>query len=174
MLGIGDDEISKKALFYGIRGASKMRISATLGRRTEAFLTSRTYEDYKSKVQEVFHPASERQMVKSEFEERRQGAREDVVSYYSHKYALFAEAYHENLVFDTFMVSAIKGLYSNVVKKKVRTADPGNFEDLRNCILRVVAAERNCYLDGYGDCTSLDGLVSATTVQKNVNKAYPQ
>ena len=67
--------------------------------------------------------------------------------------------------FTTLMDETIKGLENRVVKRQLRYAIVRNEEELRRTAVRLVAAERQCYMEGTSESTSLDGLAATTRVQ---------
>ena len=54
-----------------------------------------------------------------------------------------------------------------MVKKRNRNRNPGNINDLRNAAVEIVAIERESYLEGYVEATSLDGLSTVTTFESS-------
>ena len=72
--------------------------------------------------------------------------------------------------FTTLMDETIKGLENRVVKRQLRYAVVRNEEELRRTTVRLVAAERQCYMEGTSESTSLDGLAATTRVQDQQQK----
>ena len=58
----------------------------------------------------------------------------------------------------------IAGCYNNVVKRRLRRIIPApvNMQQLRDHAIAVVAQERACYEQGYGEVTSRDGLAATS------------
>ena len=164
---ISDNQEKKLALIYSIRGKSAERV-LHLDSGSSTWTTNADYKDYEEQVLQVFHPKVEAELAKTEFLMRRQTAREDVGSYLSSKYSLFVTAHTENGPFAILMTEIIKGLFSPVVKRHVRRGEVQDFEGLKNLIFRIVAAERQSFLEGYGESNSLDGLAA---VSSNVRQA---
>ena len=156
-------ESMKATLAFLIQGSSKDRV-LHLMRGQEEYVACQTFEEYEQKMLQVFHPASETMMAKSNFHEYRQSSKQDINQFYSVKKTLFAEGYGVDGDFNIFLSGLIKGLANDVVKRGLRRANPKTFEEAATRLYEVVAAERIAFLDGYGESTSMDGLTSVTSV----------
>ena len=117
---------------------------------------------YLDVLETVFQPPQESRSLKLEFKSCKQDIREDVSSYLSTKLALYDVAYPEGQQdFETLLTEVIGGLYSKVIKRRLRNTD--NVIDrhtLRTKLFDIVAKEKEQYLAGYSESTSLDGLTA--------------
>ena len=156
------DDQSKIALSYSLRSGAQTRIRGLLP-GTDAFAKARTYKEYATLIGEIFAPAVEKGLSRSEFHAYNQQATEDVGSYVAIKMSLYDIAYEENeKSFQTLRGAMIKGLYSPVIKRTVSRRDVSNPEELRTAIFSAVASEREAYAGGWAESTTLDGLKSVT------------
>ena len=159
------DEQSKIALSYSLRSGAQTRVRGLLP-GTDAFVKARTYKEYAKLIGEIFAPAVEKGLSRSEFHAYQQQATEDVGSYVAIKMSLYDIAYEpEERSFQTLRGAMIKGLFSNVIKRTVSRKDVTNSEELRTAIFAAVASEREAYAGGWAESTTLDGLKSITITQ---------
>ena len=117
---------------------------------------------YQSVLTTLFAPSSESELAKTEFGAYKQRAKEDISSYISKKTALYKIAYGDEGAFSILCEKLIDGIYSNVVKRQVRRAQPQDEVALRQACVENVAIERSTFLKGYSESTSLAGLESTT------------
>ena len=139
---------------------------------TENFQRS-TVAQYKAMIKAVFQPEAESDLLKERFKSCKQGAREDISTYLSKKFSLYERAYGAGeRAFSTLFDAVIAGVYSSVVKRRLRRIIPAPTDtiQLRNSAVAIVAQERACYEAGYGEATSRDGL-AATSKEMTVDKA---
>ena len=110
----------------------------------------------------IFQPPAESRTLKQEFLSLKQAKTEDVSTYLSNKISLYDSAYSEPLRdFETLLSETIRGLYSNVIKRRLRNCDDvKDRTTLRTKLFDLVAKERESYLWGYAESTSLEGLVA--------------
>jgi len=157
--GIQHEQAWKAGLFMSIESSAFETIK--LYGPTEEPYSTMSFDRYIQYLAEFFAPNSESDLKRSEFNARKQGAKEGVISYLSSKYSLWLESYAEasRSVAD-FVEIAIAGLYSNVVKRQVNRLTPVSYADLLEKCTSVVAAERRAYERGYSDSVNLDGLQS--------------
>ena len=156
------DEFKKRALTLCMKEGAMHKMTGYLEGES-GWNKFTTFDDYLTAVRGIFRPPEESEMALSEFEQRKQGRREDVSSYISSKVALWQIAYGEkNRSFQTLLNETIKGLANRIVKRNMRYATITNLEEMRRKAIQLVAAERQCYREGTSESTSLDGL-SATT-----------
>ena len=102
-------------------------------------------------------------MAKSEFTAYQQAPREDVSAYLSTKFALYDAAYRVNQGhFDTLLTSVIDGLYNREVKYQLGGEYPWTREEVKQTLVRIVAAERRAFNHGYGRSETKDGLFHTT------------
>merc|ERR1711888_538338 len=80
---------------------------------------------------------------------------------------------HRTTKLPSLLTEFVKGVYNTVVKKRIRIRNPPNINDLRNAAVEIVAIEREGYLEGYGEATSLDGLSAVTTFETNNTASEP-
>ena len=171
MMGIspmGDDtEPQEYVEFTKLIVASSMRASGV--ERIRPFMpgslaanAATSLTQYLEVLETVFQPPQESRSLKLEFKSCRQDVREDVSSYLSTKLALYDVAYPEGQQdFETLLTEVIGGLYSYVIKRRLRNTD--NVVDRqtpRTKLFDIVAKEKEQYLAGYAESTSLDGLTA--------------
>lgn len=154
-------EFTKLILASSMKGSGIERIRPFMPGSTAAnAATSLTL--YLNVLETVFQPPQESRSLKLEFKSCKQDIREDVSSYLSTKLALYDVAYPEGQQdFESLLTEVIGGLYSNVIKRRLRNAD--NVVDrhtLRTKLFELVAKEKEQYLAGYSESTSLDGLTA--------------
>ena len=124
------------------------------------------YEAWLTHVEGVFQPAVESRMARTDFEARVQLPREDVQSYFNAKWTLWQVAYGEDAEkhhMDTLKDQIIKGLINTVVKRQIRKRETPTAELLRQALIDEVASERQCFMDGTSESTTLDGLTPTTS-----------
>ena len=122
-----------------------------------------TVEQYMSILSTFFAPAAETELKRTEFLELRQRAEEGVISYLARKYALYQEAYPLGQRSERDFVSeALKGFYSNLVKRKVNDRSPISYADLLEKSTSVVANERRALNHGFGEATDMRGLQASS------------
>ena len=110
----------------------------------------------------IFQPPAESRTLKQEFLSLKQAKTEDVSTYLSSKVSLYDSAYSETLRdFETLLSETIRGLYSDVIKRRLRNCDDvKDRTTLRTKLFDLVAKERESYMWGYAESTSLEGLVA--------------
>ena len=103
-------------------------------------------------------------MARAEFLTRKQGTRDNISNYIEHKFVLFHSAYedHNEANYAALLTASINGMPNPVVKRMVRRHNPTTENDLRTLAILAVANEREAYLSGYGESTSLDGVAAVT------------
>ena len=130
---------------------------------TEAYAACATAEELMAQLELMFQPAAESQMAKEQFKSCKQQRQENVSSYLSRKFAFYDRAYQPaERIFDNLLDEVIAGLYSNLVKRRLRWAEPTTREQIRERAILIVAQERRMFADGYGEATSYDGLAATT------------
>lgn len=129
---------------------------------TDSANRAETLAQYLDLLESVFQPPQESRSLKLEFKSRKQGIGEDVSCYLSSKLSLYDVAYGQNQQdFETLLTEVIGGLYSNVIKRRLRNADDVTDRNtLRTKLFDIVAKEKEQYLAGYAESTSLDGLTA--------------
>ena len=153
---------AKTALCYSLKNSAQTRIRAFLP-GTAAFDNASTFETYLGQISEIFEPSSERGLSRSEFLAYTQSPNEDVGNYLAVKFSLWEIAYGtEERSYQTLRSNVIKGLWNTVIKRTVSRMVLKDQEELRQGIFQAVAAERECFLNGYAESTSLDGLRAVT------------
>ena len=152
---------AKYAVIAGMSGTAVERVHAYLP-GTDAANACNSLDDYLQLLEQLFQPPSESRSLKLEFKNRKQQKDEDVSSFLSSKFALYDIAFPpEQRDHETLLSEVIKGLFSNVVKRRLQMArDLGNREQLRERLFEIVSKEREAYQCGYAESTSLDGLVA--------------
>ena len=163
---IPDEDFKKFALLSAFTGKAADMVRC-LGPDQTIFgqLTSKQLGE---RIAQIFQPEAESAMARVEFAQRKQSAKENIAVYAEQKIALFMLAYPLGQAnYPTLLTEFVKGVYNPVVKKRIRIRNPGNINDLRNAAVEIVAIERESYLEGYGDATSLDGLSAVTTFESN-------
>merc|ERR1711895_394803 len=111
-----------------------------------------------SRVAQIFQPEAESAMARVEFAQRKQSAKENIAVYAEQKIALFHLAYPMGQAnYPTLLTEFVKGVYNTVVRKRIRIRNPNNINHLRNAAVKLVAIERESYLEGYGEAPFLDG-----------------
>ena len=157
-------EFAKQAALMAMRG-EKARMCEGLQIDTEGYNACTTIERFCEALELVFSPQAESELSKELFKSYKQGRKEDISSYLSKKYSLYDRAYAEaERSFSTLLDYVIQGVYSPLVKRKLRFETPTNRVNLREKAIFVVATLRRCYNEGYGEATSLDGLAATTQV----------
>ena len=141
---------------------------------TTAFAEIATVEEFMERVQLLFQPAAEIQMAKEQFKSCKQARQENVSSYLSRKFGFFDRAFSPaERIFDNLLDEVISGLYSNLVKRKMRWENPRTREAIREKALYIVATERRALAEGYGESVSYDGLAATTiTFSQNEDHQY--
>ena len=159
----------KLLLVYSIDGPSALRIRH-LDVDSDFYANTLDYEQFEAAIVEVFHPVSERNLARAEFMSRTQNPDEDVSSYFSAKSALFRIAVQNNTEaeFPLLLEETVAGLYSVPIKRAVWARAPKTVEELHKAILECVGAERIAFQRGFGQVTSLDGLLSVTSAQESL------
>ena len=129
---------------------------------TAAAAACATFDQYLALVETVFQPPAQSRALQQEFKTYRQTKEDDASTYLSSKCALYDAAYAEaQRDHETLVTEVIGGLYSNVVKRRLRAAENVDDRDqLRAKLFDIVSKEREAYLAGYGESTSLDGLTA--------------
>ena len=160
-----DADFQKRSLLTCMRGKA-IEMTRPKAENTAAWRDAIDLNAYVETMRGVFLPPEESEMSRTEFKIRKQGRKEDVSTYLSAKIALWQMAYADaERSFTTLMDETIKGLENRVVKRQLRYAIVRNEEELRRTAVRLVAAERQCYMEGTSESTSLDGLAATTKVQ---------
>lgn len=124
------------------------------------------FEAWFAHVEGVFQPAVESRMARTDFEARVQLPREDVQTYFNAKWTLWQVAYgadSEKHHMDTLKDHIIKGLINTVVKRQIRKRETATAEQLRQALIEEAASERQCFMDGTSESTTLDGLTPTTS-----------
>ena len=156
--GIQDHGLSKIALAQSMRDSAAER-TRHIEPGTAKFAAIETYEDYEKLVSDTFLPVGEKALSRTEFLEYKQGPNEDIAGYMSIKFSLYQVAYAEGeRSFISLRTAVVKGLYSNVIKRMAMRRNPENEEELYQVVCDSVASEREAYLGGYAESTSLEGL----------------
>ena len=160
-----DADFQKRSLLTCMRGKA-IEMTRPKAENTTAWHDAADLNAYVVTMRGVFLPPEESEMSRTEFKIRKQSRKEDVSTYLSAKIALWQMAYADaERSFTTLMDETIKGLENRVVKRQLRYAIVRNEEELRRTAVRLVAAERQCYMEGTSESTSLDGLAATTKVQ---------
>ena len=158
-------EYRRIALYLSVNSPSPRERIAAFGPDGQEWQRITDYEEYRTALTAIFAPDSEKNLAKSEFVAYIQTREEDVATYLSRKQWLFEQSYAaistDNV--DILIHATIRGLYNNVVKRLVTRAAPTTWEGLRTETLKAVSAERQSFLNGYGESTSLDGLCASST-----------
>lgn len=164
--GISDAgvEFAKQSILMCMVG-EKARMCEGLQVDTDAYNAIDTADKFLEALELVFSPQAESELSKELFKSYKQGRKEDISSYLSKKYSLYDRAYPEaERSFTTLLDYVIQGVYSPLVKRKLRFETTTNRVNLREKAIFVVATLRRCYNEGYGEATSLDGLAATTQV----------
>ena len=155
----------KIVLLSAMRGEAQTK-TRNLRPGKPAFDDTDTFEEFALRVYQVFAPPAESELARSEFAARSQGRREDISSYLSEKYSLYDSGFNiEEQNFYVLMQETIKGIFSPVIKRMVRRANPQNQQELRTIAIQAVAFEREAYESGYAESQSLDGLEASTIIR---------
>ena len=171
----GGEEFSKRALVSACQGEASEMISP-FAEGTQAWNDHPTCwpvladpangveaaPGYQSVLATLFSPSAESELAKAEFTAYKQKSREDISSYISKKTALYKLAYGDAGAYSILSEKLIDGIFSNVVKRQVRRAQPQTEAELRQSCVENVAIERTTFLKGYSESTSLAGLESTT------------
>ena len=169
---IPDEDFKKFALLSAFQGKAADMVRC-LGPEQPIFRQS-NFDQLATRVAQIFQPEAESAMARVEFAQRKQNARENIAVYAEQKIALFHLAYPQGEAnYPTLLTEFVKGVYNIVVKKRIRNKNPTNINDLRNAAVEIVAIERESYLEGYGEATSLDGLSAVTTFETNNTASEP-
>ena len=169
---IPDEDFKKFALLSAFQGKAADMVRC-VGPEQPIFRTS-TFEQFGNKIAQIFQPEAESAMARVEFAQRKQSAKENIAVYAEQKIALFHLAYPQGQAnYPTLLTEFVKGVYNTVVKKRIRIRNPTTINDLRNAAVEIVAIERESYLEGYGDATSLDGLSAVTTFESSSTAPEP-
>ena len=170
---IPDEDFKKYALLSAFQGKAADMVRC-VGPEQPIFRTS-TFEQFGNKIAQIFQPEAESAMARVEFAQRKQSAKENIAVYAEQKIALFHLAYPQGEAnYPTLLTEFVKGVYNTVVKKRIRIRNPTTINDLRNAAVEIVAIERESYLEGYGDATSLDGLSVMTTLSQTAMHRNPR
>ena len=164
-----DARVLKESLMLSLEGvAGEMATSMA----TDEEIDAMTYDQLIKNLTDLFQPPAESELAKSEFRGRKQGNREDIMSYLSQKEALFKRAYPTKEVqsLNTLVEEAIKGLVNRTIRKQLtveryRTTFT-NFQQLRERAASCVAAEHALLDAGIADSTSYDGLSATSVISK--------
>ncbi len=163
---IADEDFKKYAMLSAFVGKAADMVRC-LGPDQPLF-RDLTFEQLGTRIGQIFQPEAESAMARVEFVQRKQSAKENIAVYAEQKIALFMLAYPMGQAnYPTLLTEFVKGVYNTVVKKRIRIWNPGNINDLRNAAVEIVAIERESYLEGYGEATSLDGLSAVTTFESS-------
>ena len=129
---------------------------------TAAAAACATFDQYIVLLESIFQPPQQSRALQQEFKIYKQSKDDDASTYLSSKCALYDIAYAEaQRDHETLVTEVIGGLYSNVVKRRLRAAENVNDrEQLRTKLFDMFSKEREAYLGGYGESTSLDGLTA--------------
>ena len=166
---VEDDDFKKLTLLSAFTSKAADMIRSL--RPGQPAFTGFNYAQYYARMCEIFQPDAESAMSRVEFAQRKQGQKENIAVYAEQKISLFLLAYPDgNANFPTLLTEFVKGCYANVVKRRIRIRNPTNIMELKNVAVEVVAIERESYMDGYGEATSLDGLSAVTTYGGTLNE----
>ena len=173
VLGAGLDEWKKRAIMLSLKNTAK-ELASSISLEDRRNLT---YVQLEARLSAIFCPPAESQLLKQNFKQLKQGRREDITRYLSHKESLYKRAYAEAERSTEFLIeSTIRGVCNMEVRRKLADArfDANNpmttFEQLRRCALSSVASER-CKMEwGVSESTSMDGLTQTTFVQDQVQE----
>lgn len=161
----------KTALLYSLTGKAAERAS-TIGIGTEAYNQADNWAEMMELLKNIFAPVADSEISRVAFRARKQGPREDIVSYLTAKISLWHQAYPQagQRTFHTIMDEGINGMANNVIKRLVRRSAPNNQQQLVDAATAAVASERYSYAAGYSESTTLDGLM--TIVETNVGRNF--
>jgi hypothetical protein len=161
-----DQEFQKRSLLICMRGQA-VEMTRPYNEGSATWQASPNLAAYILALRTVFLPPEESELARTEFKVRKQGRKEDISSYLSAKISLWQLAYPEaGRSFQNLMDETIGGISNRIVKRRLRYAEINTVPDLRRQAVRLVAAERQCYMEGTSESTSMDGL-SATSHIKN-------
>lgn len=174
VLGAGLEDWKKRAIMLSLKNTAKeLASSISLDDRRNL-----TYTQLEARLTAIFCPPAESQLLKQNFKQLKQGRREDITRYLSHKESLYKRAYAEAERSMEFLIeSTIRGVFNMEVRRKLADArfDANNpltsFDQLRRCALSSVASERAKMEWGVSESTSMDGLMQTTFVQDKVQGA---
>lgn len=121
-------------------------------------------------VTNTFVPEADTDISKVSFRERRQGLKEDMISYLAAKSALFYLSCPNNPDFTTLTDVTIADMATKVIRSFVRRAEPADQNILGEVSVRSVEREKQAYTGGYSKSTNLDGLTTnyEKTQRKNL------
>ena len=137
---------------------------------------AQTIDGFMTLVQSIFQPTEESNLAKSEFSRRKQGKKEPIGAFLSHKLALYESAYPVGeRAFSTLLTAVIDGMANDIAKYRLRTANPQNEGELRNHCMSIVASEREAYYGKYAQPNqTLDGLAATTSQAQNYEEEDEQ
>ena len=173
-------DFAKGALLSCMKGEAAER-TKSVQRGTPGFARGdnnqpQTVEGFITLVRSIFQPTEESNLAKSEFSRRKQGKKEPIGAFLSHKLALYESAYPEGeRAFSTLLTAVIDGLANDIVKYRLRTVNPQNEGQLRTQCMSIVASEREAYYGKYAQPNqTLDGLAATTQSAHNYEEEDEQ
>ena len=105
---------------------------------------------YMAWIRGVYQPASESDLARTEFKQRKQGIKETILDYVTSKIALFEAAFNvDERSFTTLLDSVIDGVFNSVIKRRIQRNRPTDQANLIKDLLAAVASERTCVISGY-------------------------
>ena len=123
------------------------------------------FEDFVARVKNLFMPEEESPLARSQFQERKQDAREDITNYVSDKLNLYHLAYTEQQAannFDFLLDQVVSGIYNQEVRRRLIESNPRDETTLRTTATRLVAEERKKVEMDCSGSTSMDGLMATS------------
>ena len=176
---VGDGILDeKKGVFIALIDPSLLTRIESMMLGSPTWTAALTLEDFVAQIGEVYQPAIESQVARSEFEMYIQVKDQDVQKYITTKIALFHAAHapanrdHHRLV-----DCSIDGLYNKIVKRYVRHSTATTTEhELIQTVIEVTAKERESVKGGYGESANYGGLscVTATASQAYGTNGGPE
>lgn len=176
-------EQGKNALLGCLEGKAA-RAHVLCGPATAVYRDAGTMDQFLVALKAVFQPPAESQLARLEFENLKQGARQPISNYHSHKMVLYAQAVPDaaNHNFSYLRTHMLKGIYNNYVKNRVIEANLNNASQLLQVMVAASANAMEAYSLDTGMVGTMDGLACTTTFDSydddamdinNINKVGP-
>ena len=147
-----DPTKAKSILYTSLKGQAFALASPDYNPRTNSAYITLSFEDYATKVGELFEPAAEAEQTKLEFEERYQRSGEHPNLYFRDKKNLFYRAYAATMRdWNFFYNKVIAGLINQEMKNGMRLFNPepiSNHESFRTRLMQMATIVRRRYLEG--------------------------
>ncbi|MCP3664102.1 MAG: hypothetical protein GY696_16700 [Gammaproteobacteria bacterium] len=119
-----------------------------------------TAEQMLAELDKIFMPKQESALAKREFAEYKQHPDEPVLTYFSAKKALWDKGYSDPADISFLLQSTQHGFASRYVRRKLIGVSHSfvTYEQLTDCTMTYISAQRTAISEGLANGTCMDGL----------------